>query len=257
MTTASCPRRPATPIVAPTTATAAASASTTPSILKPFRIAATVRSGAAAMKNGTDPARPTAPRVATSCPVVGISAWTPLPDGPSHRATSASVSALSSSATTCATSVDPTSRRNRVVTGAFSIIAAMVRANHRPVDLQRMIDDLVIPELSARGLEVGRDVLVLHCPERLRPGRLLRNLRSIGRLVGGDSEQAVGIGIGLYRTIVHASLQGVHYRTAEVCKTAENTVRDVQIALANQIAVVCDAADVDLRQVRAPGNTLW
>ena len=119
------------------------------------------------------------------------------------------------------------------------------------------IDDLVIPELAAKGLRVGTEVFVLHCPERLRPGRLLRNLRSMGRLVGGDSDRAVAIGIGLYRTIVHASLQGVHYRTAEVCKTAENAVRDVQIALANQIAVVCDEADVDFRQVRAAVNTLW
>jgi UDP-N-acetyl-D-mannosaminuronic acid dehydrogenase len=119
------------------------------------------------------------------------------------------------------------------------------------------IDGVVIPELSARGLAAGTDVAVLHCPERLRPGRLLRNLRSMGRLVGGDSDRSIAIGIGLYRTIVHASLQGVHYRTAEVCKTAENAVRDVQIALANQIAVVCDGADVDFRQVRAAVNTLW
>jgi len=119
------------------------------------------------------------------------------------------------------------------------------------------IDDVVIPELSARGFDVGTDVIVLHCPERLRPGRLLGNLRSMGRLIGGDSERSAAIGIALYRTIVHASLQGVHYRTAEVCKTAENATRDVQIALANQIAVVCDAADVDFREVRAAVNTLW
>jgi UDP-N-acetyl-D-mannosaminuronic acid dehydrogenase len=119
------------------------------------------------------------------------------------------------------------------------------------------IDRIVIPELEARSLVVGRDVLVLHCPERLRPGRLLHNLRSMGRLIGGDSDAAVALGIALYRTIVPAPLQGVHYRTAEVCKTAENTVRDVQIALANQLAVVCDSADVDFRQVRAAVNTLW
>jgi UDP-N-acetyl-D-mannosaminuronic acid dehydrogenase len=120
------------------------------------------------------------------------------------------------------------------------------------------IDETVVPELEKfSGLKAGRDFLVLHCPERLRPGRLLHNLRTLGRLVGGDSEATRDLGMLLYQSILPAKLTGVDYRTAEVAKTAENAVRDVQIALANQLAIVCDFAGVDVRFVRAAVNQLW
>jgi UDP-N-acetyl-D-mannosaminuronic acid dehydrogenase len=120
------------------------------------------------------------------------------------------------------------------------------------------IDGSVIPYLDRRsGLRAGETYFILHCPERLRPGRLLHNLRNLARLVGGDTEVTSAIGVLLYRNVVFAPLQPVHYRMAEVVKTAENAARDVQIALANQLAVVCDQAGVDVGQVRAAINDLW
>lgn len=120
------------------------------------------------------------------------------------------------------------------------------------------IDGLVIPFLQERsGLRAGETFFVLHCPERLRPGRLLHNLRNLSRLVGGDSEITSSVGVLLYRNVVFAPLLPVDYRTAEVVKTAENAARDIQIALANQLAIVCDHAGVDVRDVRAAVNDLW
>lgn len=120
------------------------------------------------------------------------------------------------------------------------------------------IDRIVLPALARQAPYVlGRDYFVLHCPERLRPGRLLRNLRELDRIVGGDSEASANVGIILYRNIVRAGLRASHYRTAEVIKTAENAARDIQIALANQIALVSDAAGVNFTDVRAAVNELW
>jgi UDP-N-acetyl-D-mannosaminuronic acid dehydrogenase len=120
------------------------------------------------------------------------------------------------------------------------------------------IDEMVIPAITDRtGLRAGLDFLVLHCPERLRPGRLLHNLRTLGRLVGGDSDETRSLGTLLYGAIVPASLTGVDYRTAEVVKTAENAARDVQIALANQLAIVCDVVGVDFTAVRDAVNGIW
>ncbi len=101
------------------------------------------------------------------------------------------------------------------------------------------------------------DVRLAHCPERLRPGRLLRNLRGMARLIGVDDTRVGLLGIELYRTIVRAELVVTSWEAAEVIKTAENAARDVQIALANQLAVVCDHAGVDFRVVREHVNRLW
>lgn len=103
----------------------------------------------------------------------------------------------------------------------------------------------------------GRGAHLAHCPERLRPGRLLRNLRGMSRMIGVDDTRDGVLGIELYRAIVQAELVVTSWEAAEVIKTAENATRDVQIALANQLAVVCDHAGVDFRVVREHVNRLW
>jgi UDP-N-acetyl-D-mannosaminuronic acid dehydrogenase len=120
------------------------------------------------------------------------------------------------------------------------------------------MEDLVIPRLErSSGLRAGSDFLVVHCPERLRPGKLLHNLTNLTRLVGADSDATRSLAVSLYANIVSAPLRPVDYRTAEVVKTAENTARDIQIALADQLAVVCDVVGVDFRVVRDAINELW
>jgi UDP-N-acetyl-D-mannosaminuronic acid dehydrogenase len=103
----------------------------------------------------------------------------------------------------------------------------------------------------------GEGVFVIHCPERVRPGRLLRNLRGMARLVGAPDPEVAALGADLYRNIVQADLVVTDWETAAVIKTAENATRDVQIALANQLAVICDHVGVDFRKVREQINRLW
>lgn len=114
----------------------------------------------------------------------------------------------------------------------------------------RTLRDIVAPIF-------GEGISLIHCPERVRPGRLLRNLRDMARLVGADDPQVGVLGAELYRNVVHADLVVTDWETAEVIKTAENAARDVQIALANQLAVVCDHVGVDFRKVREQVNRLW
>lgn len=114
----------------------------------------------------------------------------------------------------------------------------------------RTISDLVAPIF-------GEGVFLVHCPERVRPGRLLQNLRGMSRLVGAPDQEVAALATELYRNIVHADLVVTDWQTAEVIKTAENAARDVQIALANQLALVCDHVGVDFRRVREQINRLW
>lgn len=114
----------------------------------------------------------------------------------------------------------------------------------------RTLRDLIAPIF-------GEGVFLIHCPERVRPGRLLRNLRGMARLVGVADPEVGVLGTDLYRNIVQADLVVTDWETAEVVKTAENATRDVQIALANQLALVCDHVGVDFRRVREQINRLW
>lgn len=111
--------------------------------------------------------------------------------------------------------------------------------------------DVVVPILEASsGLSVGVDLLVAHCPERVMPGRLLANLRDMSRVVGGVTPEAAAVARALYATVVAGDLDETDALTAEIVKSAENAYRDVQIAFANELALLCDSLGADVWQVR-------
>jgi UDP-N-acetyl-D-mannosaminuronic acid dehydrogenase len=88
------------------------------------------------------------------------------------------------------------------------------------------------------------------CPERVMPGRLLHNLRHMSRVCGGDSEETAQVMATLYRHIVAADLDPADMLTVELVKTTENAYRDVQIAFANEVALICEATGGDVWRVR-------
>lgn len=96
----------------------------------------------------------------------------------------------------------------------------------------------------------GGELLLAHCPERVMPGRLLANLRGMSRAVGGLSPAASEAALALYARIVEAELDATDALTAELVKTGENAYRDVQIAFANEMALVCEALGADVWRVR-------
>lgn len=110
------------------------------------------------------------------------------------------------------------------------------------------------PLFEAAGRHVGSDLFLGHCPERVMPGRLLWNMRTLPRVCGGTTPATARAMVALYRTIVGAELTETDATTAEIVKTAENAYRDVNIAFANELAKVCEVAGADFLEVRALVN---
>jgi len=92
----------------------------------------------------------------------------------------------------------------------------------------------------------GADIRLAYCPERVLPGRILHELSQNDRIVGGMSARCAAEAITLYQQIVVGNCIATGARTAEMCKLAENTFRDVNIALANEFSLLCDRFGVDV-----------
>jgi UDP-N-acetyl-D-mannosaminuronic acid dehydrogenase len=113
------------------------------------------------------------------------------------------------------------------------------------------MDKVVKPILEKEsGLMAGKDFYLANCPERVMPGRLLQNIREYDRVVGGINEKSAEMVVELYSNIVEGELYPTDSLTAEIVKTAENAYRDVQIAFANEIALICEKLEVNAYEVR-------
>ncbi len=100
--------------------------------------------------------------------------------------------------------------------------------------------DLIAPMLAETGLVVGEEIHLAHCPERVLPGKILRELIENARIIGGISEKSAKITEELYLGIVEGPIYLTDCTTAEMSKIMENTYRDVNIALANELAHLCE-----------------
>ncbi|MEM3050014.1 MAG: nucleotide sugar dehydrogenase [Thermoplasmata archaeon] len=115
---------------------------------------------------------------------------------------------------------------------------------------------VVSPTLAeASGLEPGRGFKLAHCPERVMPGRLLHNLRSYDRVLGGLDKESIRRAAAIYSKITKGKLHPTDLTTAEIVKTAENAYRDVQIAFANEVALISEKLGADAFEVRRLVNT--
>ncbi len=115
----------------------------------------------------------------------------------------------------------------------------------------RTMGDIVLPLLEEKsGKKVNDGFFLGNCPERVMPGKLLNNLRKMSRVVGGMTPETSDTMIALYKNIVEADLDPADCITAELVKTVENAYRDVQIAFANEVALVAEAAGGDVWKVR-------
>jgi UDP-N-acetyl-D-mannosaminuronic acid dehydrogenase len=98
------------------------------------------------------------------------------------------------------------------------------------------------------------DVAICHCPERILPGRMMTELISNDRIVGGLSWTCADKALELYRTFVMGTCYVTDCRTAELVKLSENAFRDVNIAFANELSIICDKLGVDVWAVRELAN---
>jgi UDP-N-acetyl-D-mannosaminuronic acid dehydrogenase len=106
------------------------------------------------------------------------------------------------------------------------------------------------------GMKASRDFGLLFSYERVMVGRLLHNLTEYDRIVGGIDPESTRRGIELYRHIVKANLHSTDALTAEVAKVTENAYRDVNIAFANEVALICESLSVNVHDVRRFVNSL-
>jgi UDP-N-acetyl-D-mannosaminuronic acid dehydrogenase len=113
------------------------------------------------------------------------------------------------------------------------------------------MDQVVKPILEENsGLRANADFYLVNCPERVMPGKLLANIRGCPRVVGGMSPEAAELAVKFYRHVVQADLDPADCLTAELVKTMENAYRDVQVAFANEMALLCEDMGADVWRVR-------
>jgi len=87
---------------------------------------------------------------------------------------------------------------------------------------------------------------IAYCPERVLPGNVMHELVYNDRVIGGVDEKSTQKAINFYKQFVKGELHGTNARTAEMCKLTENSSRDVQIAFANELSLICDKADINV-----------
>ncbi|MGO1469552.1 MAG: nucleotide sugar dehydrogenase [Tissierella sp.] len=107
------------------------------------------------------------------------------------------------------------------------------------------VENLLVPILERSGLEVGKDLYVGHSPERVLPGKILWELVNNDRIVGGVNRESAEKIRDLYKIFVNAEIYLTTATTAEMCKMMENTYRDVNIALANELAKICEDTGIN------------
>lgn len=107
-------------------------------------------------------------------------------------------------------------------------------------------DDVVAKILKENGHNVGRDVYVAHCPERVLPGRILTELVENDRIVGGINAISTEKVVEFYQTFVRGEILATDAKTAELSKLSENSFRDVNIAFANELSLICDKENINV-----------
>ena len=115
-----------------------------------------------------------------------------------------------------------------------------------PVGTTEKVKAWLEAELASRGLALPADILYAHCPERILPGQMLKELVSNDRIAGGLTPAASVRAKALYETFCAAQIFLTDARTAELAKLTENAFRDVNIAFANELSLICDRLKVDV-----------
>ncbi|WP_186175680.1 UDP-N-acetyl-D-mannosamine dehydrogenase [Vibrio jasicida] len=110
--------------------------------------------------------------------------------------------------------------------------------------------DLTFPQTHGD----NADVNVAHCPERVLPGHVVRELVENDRVIGGMSARCSERSVELYKTFVLGECVVTNARTAEMAKLTENSSRDVQIAFANELSIICDKLDINVWELIALAN---
>jgi UDP-N-acetyl-D-mannosaminuronic acid dehydrogenase len=119
-----------------------------------------------------------------------------------------------------------------------------------PVMTTERIAELIFRERP----ELKEKIYIAYCPERVLPGNVLYELEHNDRVIGGINPGSAEKAAAFYAHFVKGELHQTNARTAEMCKLTENSSRDVQIAFANELSIICDRAGIDVWELIALAN---
>ncbi|MDA9790996.1 UDP-N-acetyl-D-mannosamine dehydrogenase [Schleiferiaceae bacterium] len=111
-----------------------------------------------------------------------------------------------------------------------------------PIGTTEQMAELIFHERS----DLKDKIHIAYCPERVLPGNVMYELVNNDRVIGGINESSTDAAVSFYSKIVQGELHRTNARTAEMCKLVENSSRDVQIAFANELSLICNKADIDV-----------
>jgi UDP-N-acetyl-D-glucosamine dehydrogenase len=116
-------------------------------------------------------------------------------------------------------------------------------------------DELLLPRLSRSGLEVGIDFFLAFSPERIDPGRTDWTVKNTPKVLGGTTPHCLAVAQALYEQVIQTVVPVSCTQAAEMVKLLENTFRAVNIALVNEVAIMCDKLDLDVWEVIDAAST--
>ncbi|MFV7790538.1 UDP-N-acetyl-D-mannosamine dehydrogenase [Aliarcobacter lanthieri] len=113
--------------------------------------------------------------------------------------------------------------------------------------------ELVEKTLKEEGVDTSK-VYIAHCPERVLPGKIMKELVENDRIVGGLTSEATAKTVEFYNTFVSGEVLSTDARTAEMAKLTENSFRDTNIAFANELSMLCDKFDINVWELISLAN---
>ncbi|MBT0607153.1 UDP-N-acetyl-D-mannosamine dehydrogenase [Aequorivita echinoideorum] len=120
--------------------------------------------------------------------------------------------------------------------------ALVILESTSPVGTTQKVQEIIFearPDLKG-------DLFIAYCPERVLPGNVIYELEQNDRAIGGIDDVSTEKAVWFYKHFVKGELHKTNSQTAEMCKLVENSSRDVQIAFANELSMICDKANIDV-----------
>lgn len=118
----------------------------------------------------------------------------------------------------------------------------------------RTTEDEIKPIFESYGFNIGKDIYLSHCPERVLPGQILEELVNNNRIVGGVTPKCADKAAEVYELFVNGEIVKTEAKTAEMSKLMENTYRDINIAIANELSKICNELSINVLEVIEMAN---
>lgn len=120
--------------------------------------------------------------------------------------------------------------------------ALVILESTSPVGTTHKIQEIIFKQRP----ELKDEIFIAYCPERVLPGNVIYELEQNDRAIGGIDEASTEKAVWFYKHFVKGELHRTNSQTAEMCKLVENSSRDVQIAFANELSMICDKANINV-----------